>query len=529
MADLTIPIIGLTMLSGYLLKQNEKENFTEPSGNNIYDTNKLEKINDEMLQRSMLNYELAKRPLETGMIPPHYNKFYESRIGNIPIKQKELKEMSMFNTFFEENKNKKIEIETHNNMEPFFGGVMKQNTEKHFGKFLENFTGVNNFQSGKKEVEPFFKQAPQNIHGMPALTTLINKERIITSELRQGEKPIEEERVYAEKSGSIFDKIRPTFKDVNELRAGNRLKETFNGVLLAGKGKNEISTVENIGNIEKRTPETFRERPIETLLPTKAAILKQQQDSNFSNLQKTNRQEYNSTYVNYGKNTVEGSVSRNSNFTDSKKESFSLSYDKNKSGTKRIFDGKELSKSITIFDNDRGMQNNFKLNVSDTLKGTVPKLNTARKTTKETTLYETHGTPKGQTANTTTIYSKNLIQLQNKPTQKSSVIENKTKGAPMVKLNMGYTKTNIQLRKTTKDQLIEHDRLNGPQKFDNTLNVEPNVSSKINKLFSEKPNERAKTPQKSINLPNRHISQIGNVEIRKKIKEVNALEKRPLM
>jgi hypothetical protein len=127
------------------------------------------------------------------------------------------------------------------------------------------------------------------------------------------------------------------------------------------------------------------------------------------------------------------------------------------------------------------------------------------------------------------MYSKNLIELQNKPTQKSSVIENKTKGAPMVKLNMGYTKTNIQLRKTTKDQLVERDRLNGPQKFDNALNIEPNVSTKINKLFSEKPNERVKTPQKSINLPNRHISQIGNIEIRKKIKEINALEKRPLM
>ena len=50
MADLTIPIIGLTFLTGYMLKrENNVEKFTEPSGNNIYDTQKLEKINKEML------------------------------------------------------------------------------------------------------------------------------------------------------------------------------------------------------------------------------------------------------------------------------------------------------------------------------------------------------------------------------------------------------------------------------------------------------------------------------------------------
>ena len=31
-----------------------------------------------MLEKSMLNYELANKPLETGMIPPNYNKYYES-------------------------------------------------------------------------------------------------------------------------------------------------------------------------------------------------------------------------------------------------------------------------------------------------------------------------------------------------------------------------------------------------------------------------------------------------------------------
>ena len=125
------------------------------------------------------------------------------------------------------------------------------------------------------------------------------------------------------------------------------------------------------------------------------------------------------------------------------------------------------------------------------------------------------------------MYSEKMIDIQNKPTQKSSVIENKHKGAPLVKLNMGYTKQNVQLRKTTKDKIVELHRSGGPQKFDNTLNFEPNVSTKINKLLSEKQDDREKL-KKSINFPNMHVSQIGKVEIRKKIKEFDALKKRPL-
>lgn len=526
MADLTIPIIGLTFLTGYMLKrENNVEKFTEPSGNNIYDTQKLEKINKEMLERSMLNYELANKPLETGMIPPHYNKYYESRIGNIPIKEKELKKMSMFNTFFEENKGKKIETDfIHNNMEPFFGGVMKQNTDTTFGKFLENFTGRNELQKGKKEIEKFFDTQPENIYGMPTLTTLINKDRIIVSELKQGEKPIQEERVRAEISGTIQDTIRPKFKDVNELRAGNRLKESYSGVILSGKGNDEITTVSNIGYIEKRTPETFRERPDETFVAKKSTVVKDQMNQNFGNLQITKRSNYNSNYINLGKNIVDKEISRNGEFIDSKKESFTISYDKNKSGIQK-FDGNK--ESITIYDNDRNMENNFKLNTSQITRGLTSKLDKARTTIKETTLNETHGTPKGNIKNTTTMYSEKMIDIQNKPTQKSSVIENKHKGAPLVKLNMGYTKQNVQLRKTTKDKIIELNRSGGPQKFENTLNFEPNVSTKINKLLSEKQDNREKL-KKSISFPNMHVSQIGKVEIRKKIKEFDALKKRPL-
>lgn len=51
------------------------------------------------------------------------------------------------------------------------------------------------------------------------------------------------------------------------------------------------------------------------------------------------------------------------------------------------------------------MENNFKLNKSQITRGLTSKLDKARTTIKETTLNETHGTPKGNIKNTTTMYS----------------------------------------------------------------------------------------------------------------------------
>ena len=78
MADLTLPLIGLTTLAGYFFAQNARprqeitqqtrvEEFERPNGSNIYTSNMVEEANTELLNRSLVNYKLAEDPASTGM------------------------------------------------------------------------------------------------------------------------------------------------------------------------------------------------------------------------------------------------------------------------------------------------------------------------------------------------------------------------------------------------------------------------------------------------------------------------------
>ena len=79
---------------------------------------------------------------------------------------------------------------THNNMVPFFGGTMKQNTNDNASKnILESFTGRSEFDKHKKEQVPLFKPTTgyTNINGSKNvdLTDRYNTSRYIKSEFNQ--------------------------------------------------------------------------------------------------------------------------------------------------------------------------------------------------------------------------------------------------------------------------------------------------------------------------------------------------------
>ena len=182
MSDLTLPIIGLTTLAGYLFsKKDEKminnrknvESMESPNGNNIYTSNMVTNVNNEVLQKSIDMYKKSENPSETGVLPPLFNTysivgndgFFENQpptssmnVINDVNRYKSVNKKSepgitdrpMFNKIGFKGKlvddeisefNEKIidgnvslltglPIETmHNNMIPFFGGNKKQNIE----------------------------------------------------------------------------------------------------------------------------------------------------------------------------------------------------------------------------------------------------------------------------------------------------------------------------------------------------------------------------------------------------------------
>jgi hypothetical protein len=305
MADLTIPLIGLTTLVGYFFSKNGKvqreqklnresiETFDKPNGDNIYTSNVVTEANEEILNRSLQNYKDAQKPSDTGFIPPLYNTYSTvgknpTELGKESLSSKELGElndinrigklvsdldngvenMPMFrstvqNSIQQGSEDKNINLLTglpyekdHNNMVPFFGSNTKQNMEGFANSgILDKYTGKTFEFQHKKEVDSFYDKKPENIYGMQSQTDNI-KDRYIQSIYKQGEKPIESIYVSAPKAGTFENNIRPEFKDINELRPGNNQKQTYSGVVLPGQ-MGEVRGV--IGKVKKNGPETFYE------------------------------------------------------------------------------------------------------------------------------------------------------------------------------------------------------------------------------------------------------------------------------
>lgn len=131
----------------------------------------------------------------------------------------------------------------HNNMEPFFGGSIKQNMDPHvFNTKLEKHTGAGVIFPHKKEVKRFFPTVKDPfVNGMPVA---INRQmdRFIPALHKNNQKPFEEIRVAPGLNKSMndnttnigfHDTYRYTPKTVNELRINP--KQTYKG-RITGEG-----------------------------------------------------------------------------------------------------------------------------------------------------------------------------------------------------------------------------------------------------------------------------------------------------
>ena len=158
----------------------------------------------------------------------------------------------------------------HNNMQPFFGGRMKQSTvpEANISK-LDAFNGNGSTQMKKREVENMFEtsRAPYgNPYGMEDNTEFFQS-RINAPIARSGERPFEPTRVgsgigekfgFAGKGGfqqmEINEIMRP--KDTNETRVLSNPKETYDTPIVPGShfiGTNS----DDPGEVRKYKPDTF--------------------------------------------------------------------------------------------------------------------------------------------------------------------------------------------------------------------------------------------------------------------------------
>lgn len=250
-----------------------------PSMRNMYSSDHWSQVREDERTRGMSMWNKAQNPWDTGVVarPAYASMFAAPAPSGNPSKQIQSLTGQMVNA----------EDFTHNNMQPFFRGTLRQNVDPNANVgVLENFTGRGDLiQTRKKEVEAFFEPTGGygNVCGM-APTAESMARHIITPNARNNDFPIEPIRVgpglnagfTANPMGgfqqaSTLDYIRP--KTVDELRVASKPKTSFQiPVQAPAKGTTQRGT---IGKLDKNRAETYYEQTPDMLLRTTGAVLKE--------------------------------------------------------------------------------------------------------------------------------------------------------------------------------------------------------------------------------------------------------------
>ena len=504
--------------------RNNISTFDKPNGDNIYSSNKVEEVNAEMLQRSLNNYKLAENPAETGVLPPLFNTYGLvgndsvmspilnteisgmtsqqlgklndiNRLKNVSnnVDNQDIDTMPMFKSKFnrehlDESNFKFSDIQgnvgnvnvntltglpfevDHNNMVPFFGGTVKQNMETFSNQsLLDNRTGNTSTFEHKKEIASLYDKSPENIYGNPVFATQVDTDRYIPSLYRQNERPVEPIYVSAPKEGTFDNKIRPEYKDVNELRPGNNPKETYTGRIIPGQ-RGEVRGIQ--AEVVKRRPETFYNKTADHLFKGPGEFIAPKANEDYSeNMKSSSRQSYNMEY--YGtvntsnsnktiqriKSNVDNSDELASAlFQDPKRQTFENDYTRNITASILEKSTNDYGKSGMVqYESERSStgEKTYLLNANKTEMGLRLRPQDDIKTTlKENMFTDNSGYIKTTFDKTSTlVYDMGISDMTAKQTQKQTLIDNKYTGQVQNENGMGYL-VNKYEAKTTGKELI---------------------------------------------------------------------------
>ena len=269
-------IASLIGLGYYLNKDGRKERVSidrkkvskhhKPNSKEIYNSSTVKKSRRQEQKMADALWEKSKNPIETNIIPPMFNNRKSKQLqpasmlkksSGVPIKesqqkiiQKEKDIVPLSKVSNTQGWNPVVKRESqyvqkrpgffHNNMEPFFGGSIKQNMKPDLYRTkLEHFTGAQPSYKHKREVKRLFEPVKQNIFGNQVQEDR-GLERYWVSDKKPHEKPFEQIKVGPgvglkpnEKGKHGFhDPYRPKFKTVDELRV--KPKGVYKGRILKG-------------------------------------------------------------------------------------------------------------------------------------------------------------------------------------------------------------------------------------------------------------------------------------------------------
>lgn len=281
-------LIALGLLStGYALSKRNIPPSASPNGENIYFNRDYQKVQKSVLKRSTDKFVRFAEGDPSLVMPgppkPLLNKIdYQNSNEKFPVEY-HVKPLSP-------NENIKIAgipgtVETayfgesltgepikpdkfkHNNMVPFFGAKITQNTDNLANRnILESHTGQDSNYRMKQEVGRLFpvQNNITNPYGMQNMTDF-NRQHIVPPNARNNEAPIQQIHVgpglnkgYTSKPSGGFqqadtrDYVIP--KTVDELRTKDNPKVSYRGRIVSGK---HISRRGIVGNVAKNNPDSF--------------------------------------------------------------------------------------------------------------------------------------------------------------------------------------------------------------------------------------------------------------------------------
>ena len=210
-----------------------------------YQSNQLNQL--QSIDRQMVNnnFKNAKDAVNTGVIP---QEGFNQRVLN--NRNSHLDFEPDANSFKSPLTGQLMRIEefTHNNMQPFFGGSVRQNTNVGANeKILENHTGNSTVYQEKMELKGMFDMERDvgNVFGTSNFASEDIRNRYVPSQMRQNELPTAQVRVgpglnqgYGWKpSGGLNQPNTRDFvlpKDTNELRTLDNPKLSYKGRIVMG-------------------------------------------------------------------------------------------------------------------------------------------------------------------------------------------------------------------------------------------------------------------------------------------------------
>jgi hypothetical protein len=543
----TIAIMGILGLLGYSFAEtsqeklhdkdktqeeraNEMQNFkrTMPNSTNIYNSDRVNAVNDMMLDMASSNFNESSTPDMSGVLPPIYNSYSVTGDKNILDKtqptynvtwntlsdvnnvnrradvigqklppQPVVAERPMFQTKYDQisqlnqqemasdnfsrfevsgKSNQEFSLLTgqsldreHANMVPFFGSNVKQNVEafKNTAK-LDNYTGNTSHFEHKREVGKMFEQFKEDIHGSPLFTDKVETDRYIPSKFHQGEKPFYEEKISAPVSFTYENpvtKASADFKIIDDLRVASKPQISYTAPLKIGQyGK--VRGVEGI--VQKNKVNMDFELGHERLFTSVGAVTATTAPENYKNMPVTSRQAQNIEYYGgavdkQGLRTTSRIKIDNSNelfgntdalFNEPSRQQLDADYARNIGSM--VSDVNDYGKDgINLPELERETTNTMHvINANKSGAGNRVKLqDNAKNTTKETTLHQDNSGniktlfDKGKTF----AYDIGVLGNEVKTTQKETLVENKYKGAPQRKDQMGYAIANYDAKTTNKE------------------------------------------------------------------------------